>query len=56
MIFLVVCYREVDDEHLQNFQKELEAEGNMTREVKDMIQQMQEAPRQGTEQPTQVQR
>ena len=49
-----MCYREVDDKHLQNFQEELEAEGNMTEEVKEVIQQIQEAPRQQTNQPTQV--
>ena len=52
--FVTVCYREVDDKHLQNFQEELEAEGNMTEEVKEVIQQIQEAPRQPTNQPTQV--
>ena len=51
---MAVCYREVDDKHLQNFQEELEAEGNMTEEVKEVIQQIQEAPRQPTNQPTQV--
>ena len=52
--FVTVCYREVDDKHLQDFQEELEAGGNMTEEVKNVIQQIQEAPRQPTNQPTQV--
>ncbi len=41
-----VCYREAAEEQLQNFQDELEAApGGMTEEVRSVLQQIQDAPR-----------
>ena len=54
MYYTSVCYREAAEDQLQQFQEELEEQGNMTEDVKDMIQQIQDAPRQPTVQQNQV--